>query len=84
MDSARTTTGTAAVRRATGVSPRTQATILYLMDGFDDHASYLERLGPHSLGKACLYVKRLDDLDEDVLRDLLSASVDRVRTMDQS
>jgi len=38
----------------------------------------LARLGPHKTGKGCLYIKRLDDVDQDVLRELIDRSV-RVR-----
>ena len=58
-----------------GFSPRKQNLTLYIMDGFDGYESYLERLGKHSTGKSCLYIKRLSDVDERVLRDLVTASV---------
>ncbi|HEU5484341.1 MAG TPA: DUF1801 domain-containing protein [Microlunatus sp.] len=58
-----------------GFAPRKAATVIYLMDGFEHRADLLDRLGPHSIGKACLYLKRLDDVDLAVLRALLSASV---------
>lgn len=57
-----------------GFSPRKQNTTIYLTEGFEAHEDLLERLGPHSLGKSCLYVKRLDDVDSDVLRQLVSTS----------
>ena len=44
---------------AVGFSPRRSATTVYLMDGFDEYADLLGRLGPHSTGKACLYLKRV-------------------------
>jgi hypothetical protein len=57
---------------AVGLSPRKQALTLYLSAGFDGYADLLARLGPHSIGKSCLYVKRLADVDTDVLRDLVA------------
>ena len=60
-----------------GVSPRKAALTVYLMDGFEGREGLLERLGPHTTGKACLYVKRLDDVDSDVLRELVRLSVRR-------
>jgi hypothetical protein len=45
------------------------------MDGFTGHESLLERLGKHSTGKSCLYIKRLDDVDLDVLEELVRRSV---------
>lgn len=59
---------------AVGFSPRKASTTLYLMDGFESYPELLDRLGPHSTGKACLYVKRLADVDHSVLRDLVARS----------
>ena len=58
-----------------GFSPRKQNLTLYIMSGFDEYEPMLERLGKHSTGKSCLYVKRLSDVDTDVLRDLVETSV---------
>ena len=57
-----------------GFSPRKRALTIYLMDGVDRHADQLERLGPHTTGKGCLYIKRLDDVDADVLAELVGDS----------
>lgn len=57
-----------------GFSPRKQNLTLYLLDGFDGYADLLGRLGKHTTGKACLYVKKLDDINEDVLRELVARS----------
>ena len=76
--------GSTALRYASGreldwpvvaVSPRKAATTVYLMDGFEERADLLARLGPHSVGKSCLYLKRLSDVDLDVLRELVAESV---------
>ena len=58
---------------AVGFSPRKQALTIYLSEGFDNHAGLLARLGPHSTGTSCLYVKRLADVDHAVLRELVAA-----------
>ena len=58
-----------------GFSPRKAATTVYLMEGFEERADLLARLGPHSTGKSCLYLKRLSDVDLDVLRELVAESV---------
>jgi Domain of unknown function (DU1801) len=58
-----------------GFSPRKAATTLYLMDGFEERGDLLARLGPHSTGKSCLYLKRLSDVDLDVVRELIAVSV---------
>jgi hypothetical protein len=62
-----------------GFSPRKAATTVYLMDGFEQRADLLARLGPHSTGRSCLYLKRLADVDLDVLRELVAESARRVR-----
>jgi hypothetical protein len=58
---------------AVGLSPRKQALTIYLSAGFDAYEELLGRLGPHSTGKSCLYVKRLADVDQAVLRELVAA-----------
>lgn len=62
-----------------GLSPRKQSLTLYIMDGFTEHDSLLEELGPHSTGKSCLYIKDIDKVDKGVLRRLMEASVESVR-----
>jgi Domain of unknown function (DU1801) len=60
----------------TSFSPRKQHLVVYLVGGFEDrHRTLVERLGPHKAGKGCLYVKRLDDVDLGVLRQLIDRSV---------
>ncbi|RLT41381.1 MAG: DUF1801 domain-containing protein [Chloroflexi bacterium] len=58
-----------------GFSPRKQNLTLYIMSGFDRYDELLAKLGKHSTGKSCLYIKRLADVDRDVLRQLVAASV---------
>ena len=58
-----------------GFSPRKQALVLYLMADFDAQAELLARLGKHTTSKACLYIKRLSDVDVGVLRQLIERSV---------
>jgi hypothetical protein len=59
---------------AIGFSPRKANLTLYIMDGFDAYDDLLGRLGKHTTGKSCLYVKRLADVDLDVLRQLVHES----------
>jgi hypothetical protein len=62
-----------------GFAPRKQHLVLYLVGGFEDrHHKLMADLGPHKTGKGCLYIKRLADVDLDVLRELVDRSV-RVR-----
>ncbi|MGN9889649.1 DUF1801 domain-containing protein [Micromonospora sp. L31] len=62
-----------------GFSPRKAATTLYLGEGFPEKEQLLARLGRHTVGKGCLYVKRLADVDLDVLTELVRASVAQAR-----
>jgi hypothetical protein len=62
----------------TGFSPRKQDLVLYLGPGLEN-ASLMERLGKHKRGKGCLYLKKLDDIDRSVLRELITASVNAMR-----
>ena len=57
-----------------GFSPRKQSMTLYIMPGFDDYEDLLGKLGKHKIGKACLYVNKLADVDADVLRKLIKRS----------
>jgi hypothetical protein len=59
----------------TGFSPRKAELSIYIMPGYADFAPILSRLGPHRLGKACLYIKRLDKVDEGVLAELIAAGI---------
>jgi hypothetical protein len=61
-----------------GFSPRKQNLTLYIMSGFDKLAGELDKLGKHRTGKGCLYFKKLSDVDEQVLRQLISKSVARL------
>ena len=63
-----------------GFSPRKANTTLYLSSGVEPHAGLLATLGPHHTGKGCVYLKRLADIDLDVLRQLLAASSGRQQT----
>ena len=59
---------------AVGLSPRKAALTFYGLTYYDSNQDLLARLGPHTTGKGCLYVKRLDDLDRDVLVELVGRS----------
>jgi hypothetical protein len=60
-------------------SPRKANLVLYLTPGFEDYGELLQRLGPHSHGKSCLYLKRLSDVDAKVLRKLVERSIAEAR-----
>ena len=56
-------------------SPRKGKTAIYIVDGFETYADLLAGLGKHQTATACLYVKRLADVDVAVLEDLIAASL---------
>ena len=60
-----------------GFSPRKQALTLYVGLGGYGQADLLSKLGKHSIGKGCLYIKRLSDVDIPTLKKLIHASVKR-------
>jgi hypothetical protein len=59
----------------TGFSPRRDNLTLYVMGGFPRYAELLKRLGKYKLGKGCLYIKHLSDVDEAVLTSLVVTAV---------
>lgn len=61
-------------------SPRKQNLTLYLTEGYEKYEDLLAKLGKHKTSKACLYIKRLSDVDEGVLRDLIAASLADTRS----
>lgn len=63
----------------TGFSPRKQALTIYIMPGFSEYEELLSNLGKYKTGKSCLYVKKLEDIDPDLLRELISKSVAYMR-----
>lgn len=60
-----------------GFSPRKTNLVLYIMPGFSDYGSLLQRLGKHKTGKSCLYINKLADIDMAVLEELVATSIDR-------
>lgn len=60
---------------ATGFSPRASNLSIYIMPGYQDYSEILSRLGKHKLGKSCLYVNKLADIDTGVLEELIRAGL---------
>jgi hypothetical protein len=56
-----------------------QNLVAYIMPGFDRYDDLMTRLGRYKTGKSCLYLKRLEDIDMDVLAELIQASVEYMR-----
>lgn len=70
--------GHCGIAPAASFSPRKAATVVYLPDGFAPHAEALAKLGPHTTGAGCLYLKDLTKLDLDVLAGMIRASFETV------
>lgn len=65
---------------ATGFSPRKANMVVYIMPGYANFSDILAELGPHKLGKSCLYLGRLNKIDLDVLRRLIRAGLEDLAT----
>lgn len=62
-----------------GLSPRKQNLTLYVKGGWEQHDELLAKLGKHSLGKGCLYIRHLDDVNTAVLNKLIVQAVKRAK-----
>lgn len=63
----------------TGFSPRKSALTIYIMPGFESYKDQLARLGKHKHSRSCLYLTRLDAVDQSVLAEIIGDSVDWMR-----
>lgn len=63
----------------TGFSPRKAKMVLYIMPGYQEIDDKLARLGNHKIGKSCLYINKLADVDMDVLEGIVRYGVDYVK-----
>jgi hypothetical protein len=59
-----------------GFSPRKRSLTVYLTPGLDKIDDLREKLGKHRTGKGCLYINKLTDIDEDVLKQIIKKSVE--------
>ena len=65
----------------TGFSPRKQNLTIYIMPGFSDFSELLNKLGKHKLGKSCLYINKLGDINIKVLEKIIKKSIMQMRKM---
>ncbi|MEM8634409.1 MAG: DUF1801 domain-containing protein [Pseudomonadota bacterium] len=63
----------------TGFSPRKANLVLYVISGYKKLGGQLDRLGKHKIGKSCLYINKLADIDMDVLEEIIVAGLKDVR-----
>lgn len=68
-------TGTEGYSGLLGFAPRKAASTIYLFDGVAEHTEALAKLGRHTTGVGCLYIKDLEQVDLDVLRGILERSL---------
>ncbi|MGN5953612.1 DUF1801 domain-containing protein [Sphingobacterium lactis] len=64
-----------------GFSPRKAAISLYTYTGSPKHEYLLEGLGKYKIGKACIYIKKLSDIDENVLKRMMKESIDFISSL---
>ena len=67
-----------------GLSPRKQNLTLYMLGGWEQYDELLAKLGKYSLGKGCLYIKRLDDVNMPVLNKLIAEAVKHAKKQAQA
>jgi len=58
-----------------GFSPRKANQVIYLMPGYLDLDDHLSRLGKHKIGKSCLYINKLADVDVSVLEEMVQHAI---------
>lgn len=64
----------------TGFAPRKQNISIYIMTGFPQHEDLLKKLGPHKTGMGCLYIKKLSDIDQTVLKEMIQISFEQMKS----
>lgn len=63
-----------------GFSPRKAAISLYVYTGLPEHEQLLRALGKYTVGKACVYIKKLSDIDQEALKRLMGATIEYLQT----
>jgi len=64
----------------TGFSPRKQNLTLYIIAGFDHYDELMTKLGKYKTSKSCLYIKSLKDIDQKVLKEMITLSVKKMKS----
>ncbi len=72
--------GTEGDMLVTGFSPRKANQVLYVLPGYEDLGDRLDKLGKHKIGKSCLYVTKLADVDMDELESIVRYGVDEMKS----
>lgn len=61
-----------------GFSPRKNNLSIYIMAGFSQYDELMSRLGKYKTGKSCLYIQKLEDIEQGVLKELIKQSVNYI------
>ncbi len=64
----------------TGFSPRKQSLTLYIMPGFEKYPDLMAKLGKYRTGRSCLYINKLEDIDQKILERLIAKSYKDMNT----
>jgi len=64
-----------------GFSPRKDAFSLYFSSQFKDREALLKKFGKHKTAKACVYIKKLSDIDINILKEMITNSVEKIKSM---
>jgi hypothetical protein len=62
-----------------GFSPRKQSLTLYVMSGFDGQEKLMQKLGKYKRSVACIYLKKLSDIDQEVLTKLIQGTMEHMQ-----
>jgi len=64
----------------TGFAPRKQNISIYIMTGFPQYENLLAKLGPHKTGMGCLYIKKMADIDQAILKEMITSSYEQMKS----
>jgi hypothetical protein len=63
-----------------GFSPRKSAISLYVYSGCAGQEDMLKELGKFKMGKACIYIKKLSDINQDILKKIIKSTIDHLQS----
>ncbi|HRP01112.1 MAG TPA: DUF1801 domain-containing protein [Candidatus Kapabacteria bacterium] len=64
-----------------GIAPRKQNITIYMMSGFDKFEEYLAQIGKYKMGKSCLYIKKIEDINLDILKIMLELAITHLKKL---
>jgi len=63
-----------------GFAPRKKNISIYIMSGFSMHKEIMENLGKYKIGKSCLYINKLEDINQEMLKNLIKESINFIES----